>query len=435
MRKLEREIVEAPLFERETNSSSLPVLRQFAQSQHPSIRRRSDESSKNTVAVLGAGHGGLALAAHLSTQGFRVVLWNRSIARVAPIKESGGINLTRPGSPSTFAPIAAATCRIGAALAEADRVLVAVPASGHADIARACAPYLRDHHTVLLLPGRTGGALEFRNVLRQAGSRARILLGETNTFPFAARCTGPISAAIYGAKIELLAAASSSHRTPELLEVCRPLFPVLAPARSVLHTGFANVGAILHPTITLLNADRINSGVPFDFYSDGVTPEVAGMLAAADVERIRIARAYGVTACNLQEWIASAYGHHADSVLAAVGGNPAYVGIKAPNTLVHRYILEDVPTGLIPLLELGRAARIAAPTLERLVELAQTTLGCQPWQDQRTLASLGLGGFTPAEICASVAEERSTEPAVAIGASALTSYYSTPDAAIPATGV
>ena len=35
---------------------------------------------------------------------------------------------------------------------------VAVPASGHADVARACAPYLRDGQTVLLLPGRTGGA-------------------------------------------------------------------------------------------------------------------------------------------------------------------------------------------------------------------------------------------------------------------------------------
>ena len=43
----------------------------------------------------------------------------------------------------------------------------------------------------------------------------------------------------------------------------RALFPMLAPARSVLHTGLANVGAILHPTIALLNAQRIRAGIEF----------------------------------------------------------------------------------------------------------------------------------------------------------------------------
>lgn len=371
----------------------------------------SDEVREKSVAVLGAGHGGLALAGYLSLRGFRVALWNRSIERIAPVQLNGGVQLALPGSPAAGAPIALATCRIGAALAEASRVLVAVPASGHADIARACAPYLRSHHTVLLLPGRTGGALEFRAILRQSGCRAHILLGETNTFPFAARCTGPASAAIFGTKTELLAAALSSQRTPELLQACGPLFPMLAPARSVLHTGLANVGAILHPTITLLNRDRITSGTPFDFYTDGVTPEVADALAEADAERVKIARSFGVPACNLQEWVASAYGHRADTVLAAVGGNPAYVGIKAPTTIDHRYLHEDVPTGLIPLIELGQAAGIAAPTLKKLADLAQSALGDRPWQDQRTLTSLGLAGLTPEQIRAIVEREAAGAPA------------------------
>ncbi len=435
MYQLPREIGKAPVADAQPVAEALrlPLFRQLARTQRSSPRRNLDESSTKTVAVLGAGHGGLALAAYLSQRGFRVALWNRSIERVAPVQDSGGINLTVPDSTSKFTPIALATCRIGAALSQADRVLVAVPASGHAEIARACAPYLRDHHTVLLLPGRTGGALEFRSVLRTAGCQARILLGETNTFPFAARCTGPASAVIYGTKTELLAAALSSRRTSELLAACAPLFPMLGPAQSVLHTGLANVGAILHPTITLLNADRIASGVPFDFYSEGVTPQVASMLAEADAERVRIARAYGVPACTLQEWIASAYGHHADSVLAAVGGNPAYAGITAPNTLVHRYLFEDVPTGLIPLLELGKAAGIAAPTLENLVERAKTALDCQ-WDDRRTLVSLGLDGLTPAKILALVDNEQVPTPAVAIASTVLEEYHARPDARVLATG-
>jgi opine dehydrogenase len=355
-------------------------------------------TSKLSVAILGGGHGGLALAGYLARQGHRVHLWNRSPQRVASVAARGGISLTLPGSAPVFAPVAIATSSMADALAGVGRVLVAVPASGHADVARACAPYLRDGQTVLLLPGRTGGALEFRRVLREAGCRARILLGEANTFPFAARTVGPASAVVYGTKHEMLAAALPAVRTPDLLAACRPLLPMLAPARSVLHTGLANLGAILHPVITLLNADRIERGETFDFYTEGVTPAVASALAAADAERLRVASAYGANVQSLREWVAAAYGHRGADMRAAVGGNPAYVGIKAPLTLEHRYLLEDVPTGLIPLMELGEAAGLALPTLRGLIDRARVVLGGEPWQAPRTLEGLGLAGLSPEAI-------------------------------------
>jgi opine dehydrogenase len=178
--------------------------------------------------------------------------------------------------------------------------------------------------------------------------------------------------------------------------------PAIAPCRTVLHTGLANVGAILHPVITLGNTARIRRGDRFDFYTDGVTPRVAATLAAADADRLRIARAYGVTVDSLVAWIGTAYGHHADTVLDAVGGNPSYAGITAPTTLVHRYLLEDVPTGLIPMLALGRAAGLHLPTLAGLVDAARAALGSVRWQQPRTLATLGLSGLTPAAIGAAV---------------------------------
>jgi opine dehydrogenase len=191
-----------------------------------------------------------------------------------------------------------------------------------------------------------------------------------------------------------------------LLEACRPYLPTLAPTRSVLHTGLGNVGAVLHPVITLLNARRIAAGEAFDFYTEGVTLRVAAVLAAADAERLRVARAYGVAADSLRDWVAAAYGHHADTVQAAVAGNPAYVGIKAPNTLAHRYLLEDVPTGLVPLLELGASAGLKLPTLAGLVDLARLTLGGERWARPRTLDALGLAGLSPAAVRARVEGER-----------------------------
>lgn len=353
---------------------------------------------KRAVALLGAGHGGLALAALLARQGHRVSLWNRSPQRLAAVRQQGGVRLTTPTSADSHAPIAVATSNIAAALAGTRLVLVAVPASGHAEVARACAPHLRDGQAVLLLPGRTGGSLEFRRALDVAGCRARILLGEASTFPLAARTVAPAKAVVFGIKSEMTAAALPAVRTAALLAAFRPVLPMLRPVRSVLHTGFANLGAILHPVITLLNAERIRSGDSFDFYAEGVTPAVADILQAADRERLQIARAYGVAVASLRTWIAQTYGHRADSVHAAVSGNPAYEGIKAPTTVVHRYLLEDVPTGLVPLVELGRAAGVCTPILEGLIERAERLLGGEPWQQARTLDALGLDGLDTTEI-------------------------------------
>jgi opine dehydrogenase len=364
---------------------------------------------KVPVAVLGAGHGGLALAGYLGLCGHRVALWNRSQASITPVTAQGGIHLALPGCEPVFAPVALATRHIASALAEARLVLVAVPAVAHADIARQCAPYLHDGHTVVLLPGRTGGALEFRNVLSKSGCHRRVLLGETSTFPFASRCVGPAAAVICAIKSEVLAAALPAWRTPALLAACRVL-PMLSAARSVLHTGIENLGAILHPVITLLNAGRIEAGVPFQFYTEGVTPHVARVLAAADSERLSIARAYGVPHRSLQAWIAACYGHHGTDIHTAVSGNPNYAAIKAPTTLVHRYLLEDVPTGLLPLVELGDAAGLPMPTLRTLAEMASITLGDDAWQTPRTLEALGLDGQGPEEIRRAVEGEPALLP-------------------------
>jgi opine dehydrogenase len=159
---------------------------------------------------------------------------------------------------------------------------------------------------------------------------------------------------------------------------------------------------------------------------------VAEVLAEADAERLRIGRAYGVASESLCEWIATAYGHRADSILTAVGGNPAYVGIKAPTTLDHRYLTEDVPTGLSPLLDFGRAAGVPVPTLRKLVDLAISALGAGRLRGARTLASLGLDGLSPSRIFALLVHG-SPGHVVPVAHPAPVSYRTKPVADIPTT--
>ena len=54
-------------------------------------------NEKPRFCVMGAGHGGTAMAAHLALKGFQVNLYNRSDERLIPIKERGNIELLSPG--------------------------------------------------------------------------------------------------------------------------------------------------------------------------------------------------------------------------------------------------------------------------------------------------------------------------------------------------
>lgn len=48
-------------------------------------------------------------------------------------------------------------------------ILIVVPAFAHKELAEKMVPFLEDGQIIVLNPGRTGGALEFYNVLKSKG--------------------------------------------------------------------------------------------------------------------------------------------------------------------------------------------------------------------------------------------------------------------------
>lgn len=53
-------------------------------------KRKSRIVEKPSVAVLGAGHGGLAMAAHISMMGFDTRIYTRNAERIRAIQERSG---------------------------------------------------------------------------------------------------------------------------------------------------------------------------------------------------------------------------------------------------------------------------------------------------------------------------------------------------------
>ena len=129
----------------------------------PRPRRR--RRVRPRFAVLGAGHGGLALAGHLAKMGFPVNLWNRTASRVELLQPRGAIE--SEGVVEGGGRVRLATTDLKDAIAEVDVIMVAVPANAHQDVARALASLVEDGQIIVLNPGRTGGALEVRNIFQQ----------------------------------------------------------------------------------------------------------------------------------------------------------------------------------------------------------------------------------------------------------------------------
>jgi len=361
------------------------------------------------------------MAAHLASQGWDVVLYNRSPGRLRELLERGVLAVSgavrasvpvepcgRPGGVSTR-QFGTGTVWLTGSLAEAARarvLMVTVPATAHADLGRSLAPHVREDQVVVLNPGRTLGALEMERALRAGGCRRMPVVAEAQSLLYASRVVGPAHVHIFSIKRRVPLAALPACQTPRVLALLREAFPQYVAAETVLHTSLDNMGAVFHPAPVLLNLARVEAGEPFDHYHQGITPAVARVLEALDAERLAVAAALGIILPSAPEWLREAYGAHGADLYGALQENRAYRGIRAPAGLDTRYLWEDIPTGLVPLVCLGELAGVATPTMRSLVHLASLVHGVDYFRHGRTLARMGLDGMAVADLLDYVREGR-----------------------------
>jgi opine dehydrogenase len=357
-------------------------------------------ATPDNYTVIGAGHGGRAMAAHLALMGIRVTLYNRTYDHIAALNARGGIDLeSAEGGPHGFARLALVTSDIAEALKNAQMVMVVVPSSAHVDVAKNAAPHLQDGQIVVLHPGRTCGALEFAKVLRDEGCRADITLAEAETFIYASRSDGPAQSRIFRIKEAVPLAALPAVRTKRVLESIKPAYPQFIDGGNVLNTGLNNMGAIFHPALTLLNAGWIEATHgDYQFYIDGVTPSVARVLEVLDRERVTVASSLGLRARTGLEWLQMAYNTIGEDLHEAIHNQPGYFGIKAPSTLNHRYIFEDVPMSLVPIASLGQRYGVSVRAMNSIIQLACIVHRTDYFRRGRTVEKLGIEGLSVSEL-------------------------------------
>lgn len=167
---------------------------------------------------------------------------------------------------------------------------------------------------------------------------------------------------------------------------------------NVLRTSLENIGAMFHPSVLLFNAATIERNEVFWFYRD-MTEQVASFIERFDAERLAVGKAYGVHLLGVKEWIKFAYKDTVgDTLCERMRNNPAYHDIKSPSSIFTRQLTEDIPTGVLPIMELGKAAGVETPLLGSMIHICEALLGQDLHTNGRNLKNLGLAGKTKQEI-------------------------------------
>lgn len=358
--------------------------------------------SKQKIAVLGAGNGGLAMAAYLSLMGYEVNLYDKYEQSIEGVAKAGGIDLDGV-SLTGFAAMNRVTTELAAAIEGCEMLMVVTPAFAHREVAVGLAPHLEDGQIIVLHPGRTCGAMDVSHAITSRRPGLDVTVAEAQTLIYAARRHGVNGATIHGVKKKVSLAALPADRTGWVVEKINRFYEAFVAADNILETSLLNIGAIFHPAPAIFNIARIECRCVYEHYHEGITPCVGRIMEKVDAERVAIAEKIGVETVSAKTWLREVYGvAERETLQETIRDNAVYGGIAAPKDPMTRYISEDVPMSLTPLSELGRLAEVPTPYMDMLIEIASTMHGRDYRSQGRNLETLGLEGETCRDLMASV---------------------------------
>lgn len=315
--------------------------------------------------IVGSGNGGLAFAVKLKQKGHTVYLYDKFEEATAPIVSNGNIIMYDEINYT----VDLVTNNLEEALKGTDYVFVITPSFAHETLSKEIVKHIANQ-TIILHPGRTGGAIKFKEVFNTYNKDN--IIGESETLLFACRKESPTEITIYGTKKTVGIATIPKEACTEVVKDLNNISPNFHVYKNVLVTSLSNIGAMFHPSIFLFNLSRIDNASKFYFYKEGVSPSLANFIEKLDQERILISKAYNVDVVNVYDWLENKYGQDNLKLYDRIRCNPEYQEILAPENLNSRYILEDIPMSLVPLYYLAKEKEVEVPNIELIINMASS---------------------------------------------------------------
>jgi opine dehydrogenase len=315
-------------------------------------------------AVLGMGKTGHVMAAYLKNQGHDILCWDRSKEKVDTINQRG---ITITGEFEGTFPVNATT-NLQEAVKGREIIIIMTVANGHRPVAELLSGALEEGQRIIILNGNWG-AVEFYQVLGEEAKKKNVIISETGGMLFIAKLEEISRCCVLAVKSSVTLGTIPCDRVHHLIGELKDVFPQFAAAENVIETSLNSANPIMHVPVTFFNITRIDNQEDYGFYDQGATQKVFQYISKADQERVAVAKAMGVKEESCLDIINSYWVKKYDTLYEAIKNNESYLKLKGPITFDHRFITEDVPYGIAPIVRLGDKYGVDTPYLKSLLAM------------------------------------------------------------------
>ena len=347
------------------------------------------------IAILGAGAVGRATAAVLCSRSHEAILWSPSGR--STVAFAAGEALAATGALSgTFHPTVAATCET--AIAAAHVVLLALPCEAHRKIMDMIAPLIRPDQIVIISSHCSLGSIYLAQRLSARHVAAPIVaLGTTVAY---SRADGPAGVHIWFVRDRIECATLPATASAAGLALCETLFGKrFAGLKDVIAATLSNVNGQAHLAMVLANFTRMERAErwhPFEY----ATEAVSRFAVALDRERLATAAAFAAHVQTFAEFLHFTY-HVPQRPVADMFKAMHALGdddMAGPATLESRWITQDIPFIIAPLIQLAGVAGTNARVHEAGVEVLSALYGRDLRAGNDILPTFGLQGLSVSDV-------------------------------------
>lgn len=321
------------------------------------------------IAIVGAGGIGCATAAYLRASGLPVAMWSPTGRRLRPHAQPGRARFDCVGA--LDGAVAVERLARLADLSDYSHVFICLPASHYQQVLQDAAPHWRDGQTLIVSGALSLVPLWLRQTAAAHGADVTAVGWSTTLTTAHFLPDGRLHLNAPRGQIGMAWLAPPEGDSDALAD-CRALFgDRFAPADNLLASTLANINPIAHAAEVIPNLTRMDRGEAWPLFGH-FTGVVANMAQALDRERLALAQALGFTLPTLAQHYSRSY--HVplgplEDIARAIDARGA--GPLGPARLAHRYVLEDVPFGLVFQERLARLLGVDCPLLSACITLLE----------------------------------------------------------------
>ena len=141
---------------------------------------------------------------------------------------------------------------------------------------------------------------------------------------------------------------------------------------NLLAVSLGNLNPVAHVPLMLCNLTRVEKAERWAIY-DCMSGGVAALMKAIDAERLAVMAGFGIAGRSIEEHFHRSFGVPRGELAGMAAAVHAQRGGPAgPVTLATRFILEDVPYGLVFFSGMGRIALVPTPIIDACITLCAT---------------------------------------------------------------